>query len=896
MAIATKRKQPLIGKAYFTPGCDSRQEVYDKFEWGSRDAAIRDREGKAIFEQTGMNFPTAWSDTAVQIVSQKYFKGPLGTEKRERGLRQMIDRVVNTIRDWGLEGGYFVTPAAAEIFGNELAYLIADQRGSFNSPVWFNVGTEYATNPLKPQCSACFINRVDDNMESILALQVKEGMIFKDGSGSGVNLSTLRSSKEMLSGGGRPSGPLSFMKAYDIFAGQIKSGGKTRRAAIMRILNVDHPDVLEFIHLKGNEEKKIPALVAAGFSTEFNASNNAYEQVFYQNANNSVRVTDDFMARSQTPGAQWATKAVTTGETVDLYSAENMLWQIAEAAWACGDPGMQFDDTTNKWNPVLDVERINGSNPCGEYVCIDDSSCNLASLNLMKFRKDDGSFDHGAFAAAVRLFVLAQEILVGRAGYPTPEIERNSHEFRPIGLGYANLGSYLMSIGVPYDSDRGRNIAAAITSFMAASAYEMSSWIAQAIGPFKHYGSTAGSFERVIRMHAQAAADLCLNMDSADAKDSYASLATRASTIWREMVGAAGASGFRNAQVTLLAPTGTIGFMMDCATTGVEPELSLVKYKSLVGGGQLKLVNPIAEIGLRYLYSNAAGPQYANLELTIDFMKEHGHVVGAPGLAIESYEVFDTSFPAPGSDRFIDPMGHVKMMQAVQPFLSGAISKTVNLPETASIEDVKRIYVEAWNRGLKSVAVYRDGCKKSQPLNLTKDVVSDKPRAAGPVQHKMKETRHSLTHEFKVGGSKAFLIVGLYDDGSPGEIFLDIAKEGSTLSGMVDAWAIAFSFGLQYGVPLTKLIDRFSYMRFDPSGFTPGKLGFANSIVDYVVRWLEAKFVKPELPFVEDGKAVETVKPAFTGDAPPCTECGAIMIRSGSCFRCPSCGGSTGCN
>jgi ribonucleoside-diphosphate reductase alpha chain len=605
----------------------------------------------------------------------------------------------------------------------------------------------------------------------------------------------------------------------------------------------------------------------------------------------------------------WWTRKVTSGEQCDLLNAKNMLWQIAEAAWACGDPGMQFDGTINSWNPVLDMQRINASNPCSEFMFVDDSSCNLASLNLMKFRKADGGFDSDAFAAAVGTFIVAQDILVSRGGYPTPEIERNSHEFRPLGLGYANLGALLMSIGLPYDSDQGRDLAAAITSFMTASAYKMSGLIAKRKGPFHWFGEVQRSFLHVIGLHSRASDDLLQRIQAAGEANSLClPLVKAANETWGPVINMCMGSGLRNAQVTLLAPTGTIGFMMDCATTGIEPELSLVKYKSLVGGGQLKLVNPIAEVGLRYLYRDAAGLAAFDLEPIIDFMKEHGHVVES-GLDPTHYAVFDTSFATLGSDRFIEPMGHVKMMAAVQPFLSGAISKTVNLPESATIEQVQQVFIDAWKLGLKSVAVYRNGCKKSQPLNMTKDVVAAPvdsiPRTyvSTPVQRKMPDTRNSVTHEFKVGGQKAFLIVGLYSDGSPGEIFLDIAKEGSTLSGMVDAWAIAFSFNLQYGVPLTKLIERFSYMRFDPSGFTSGELGFAHSIVDYVVRWLEAQFIKTKLPFIPlIGAPATAVAPSlatgggiFTGDAPPCTECGAIMTRSGSCFRCV-CGSTSGCS
>ena len=901
MAIDMKETVPtLLPAVGFTQVCDSRQGVYDKFKWGMRDAEIRNREGEVIFEQKKMLFPTNWSDTAVQIVAQKYFKGPLGSSQREHDLRQMVDRVVDRMATWGLEQGHFKSNFESSRFANELAYLITDQRVAFNSPVWFNVGTEFTTNPDKPQCSACFINKVDDNMESILQLYVKEGMIFKDGSGSGVNLSTLRSTREFLSGGGRPSGPVSFMRGFDVNAGQIKSGGKTRRAAKIVILNVDHPDIEDFIWAKAKEEKKIPALLAAGFSTEFNVANNAYDQIFFQNANNSVRVSDEFMdAATNSFGDTFWTKKVQSGGPCEKHNARDLLKQMAEAAWQCGDPGIQFDDTINGWNPVLHKARINASNPCSEYHFVDDSSCNLASLNLMKFRCEDGSFNSAEFAAAVHITVLAQDILVDAAGYPTPEITLNSHNYRPLGLGYANLGALLMVLGVPYDSDRGRDIAAAITSFMTAKAYQTSGRMASVLGAFHHFET--GSFAPVVHRHADAAADLARHLDNTDgAEDPYALLANQANETWWEVQERARSSGFRNAQVTLLAPTGTIGFMMDCATTGIEPELALVKYKKLVGGGDLKLVNPEVAKALFTLGYRDEGPSI------LTYLENHGTLVSCPQIKIQHLPVFATSL---GSTNVIEPMGHVKMMAAVQPFLSGAISKTVNLPEAVTVDDIVAIYRYAWKLGLKSVAVYRDGCKKSQPLTLTKQAAPPPAEnetrrenpcpPAAPKQRKMPQDRGGVIHEFKIGDHKGFLTVGLYDDGTPGEIFVDISKEGSTISGLMDSWAITFSFALQYGVPLSKLVGRFHHMRFEPSGYTNSELGYAHSVVDYVVRWMERRFLLKDnaqipLPFVEADRLAFAM--ASTPDAPPCAECGTLMTRNGSCYKCGNCGSTSGCS
>ena len=890
---------------------------------------IRGRNEEVIFEQKDMLFPVDWSDTAVQIVAQKFFKGPLGSPARESSLQELIDRVVNTIVQWALDGGYISLGAEVRDLGNEMAFLMLHQFAAFNSPVWFNVGTEFSSNPGKPQCSACFINTVEDDMESILQLLVKEGRIFKDGSGSGVNLSTLRSRKEFLSGGGKPSGPLSFMKSLDINAGQIKSGGKTRRAAKMVILNVGHPDIKDFIRCKADEEKKIPALLTAGYTTEFNAPNNAYEQVFYQNANNSVRVSDEFMQAATDPdGALWSTRKVTDGSICDTYVASDILDEIAQATHECGDPGMQFDDTVNRMNPVLDIARINASNPCSEFMFLGDTSCNLASLNLMKFLSEEllpgGKeicFDDAAFESAIRTLILAQEVLVGRAGYPTNEIEENSHNYRPLGLGFANLGALLMVSGVPYDSDRGRQIATVIASFMGACATKMSAEIAVRMGPFEQYYNCKDSFVEVIRQHRQSAHILsgCL---ASGHYECYEAMAQVAYSRWDAARDLIQAHGIRNAQVTLLAPTGTIGFMMDCATTGIEPELALVKYKNLVGGGLLKLVNPLVPQALKKL-----GYKGVQLEELTAFVAEKGHFEGRTsegrdsGMLREHLAVFDTSFPAPGATRYIDPMGHIKMMEAVQPFLSGAISKTVNVPEETTAADIRGLYVEAWKRGLKSVAIYRNNCKKSQPLNLTaergedrkvtvlsesaaidlvmQEVLAQKGLCA-PVQRKMPDTRKAVTHKFRLGNHKVYLTAGLYEDGTVGEIFVEISKEGSTLSGLLDSWATAFSYCLQYGVPLVKLVERFSHTNFDPSGFTP-ELGFASSIPDYVVRWLARTFltaaadIPTELPEAPHASPEKTGV-GFTSDAPLCSECGALMTRNGSCFKCSNCGGTSGCS
>lgn len=877
-------KQTVLVERYFTKHNQLPEHVYRDIEWGIRDVVIWDSvKNKAAFEQKGVEFPKSWSDTAVKIVTQKYFKGAMGSPKREWSLKQLIDRVVATTSQWGIEGGYFGSGEDAETFEAELTYLLVNQMASFNSPVWFNVGLDEE----KPQCSACFINSVEDNMESILSLYVREGLIFKNGSGSGTNLSNLRSSREFLSGGGRPSGPVSFMKGFDANAGQIKSGGRTRRAAIMRILNVDHGDIREFIACKGLAEKKAQALIGAGYSAAFDDPEGAYGTVSFQNANNSIRVSDEFMKAVEKDEKFWT--KTRTGEKLENLNARDIMHAAAVEAHASGDPGIQFHDTINDWNPVADIRPINSSNPCSEYMFIDDSACNLASLNLMKFI-ENGEFDFEAFKKAVRVTLLAMEIFVGRAGYPTPEIEKNSHDFRPLGLGYANLGALLMVSGVPYDSDRGRCIAAMITSLMGAAAYEMSADMASVVGAFEYWGASKRSFMKVLNQHLDAS----VAIPRSALEGAYQSVHFEACDTWARSIGKAKEHGVRNGQVTVLAPTGTIGFMMDCATTGIEPELSLVKYKTLVGGGHLKLVNPLVEaamITLGYSHTDAA--------VITNFVNENGSIENAPIIRPEHLSVFDTSF---GQGRTIHHMGHVRMMAAVQPFLSGAISKTVNMPTSATVEDIEQTYLQAWKIGLKSIAMYRDGCKQSQPLSTT--LVNEKAEivTSSLYPRVMPDERQAIIHKFRIGGHSGYLTVGLYEDGTPGEIFIDIAKEGSTVSGLLDAFAIQTSFALQQGVPLSRMIKKFSHMSFEPSGWTGHKeLRQASSIVDYIFRYLKIRF-----PGVKDKPALETATAdnvsapvadyRQTLDAPNCGECGACMSRNGACYKCENCGGTSGCS
>ncbi|HZP01218.1 MAG TPA: vitamin B12-dependent ribonucleotide reductase [Terriglobia bacterium] len=937
---------------------------FDEIEWESRTASIQNEKGRTIFEQRNVEVPKDWSQTATNIVASKYFHGKLGTPERESSVRQLVSRVADTIAQWGIEGGYFRSEDDAQSFHDELVHILVRQKASFNSPVWFNCGLWHkyhrksegggwywdpATSSIKketeayrhPQCSACFINSVQDNLESILTLAKTEGMLFKWGSGTGTNLSPLRSSTETLSGGGVASGPLSFMKGYDAFAGVIKSGGKTRRAAKMVILNIDHPDIEEFIECKAKEERKAWTLIDAGYDSSLDGD--AYSSIFFQNANNSVRVTDDFM-KAVIEDRDWQTKRVTDGKPARTYRARDLMRKIAEAAWQCGDPGMQFHTTINKWHTCKATAPINASNPCSEYMFLDDSACNLASLNLMKFLTPDGKFDVEAFRHAVDVVITAQEILVDNASYPTEKIAINSHDFRPLGLGYANLGALLMANGLPYDSDAGRDFAAAITALMHGEAYLQSSRIAAEIGAFPGYPLNRDSFLGVISMHRQA-------LQNINARNVPGNLWESAKKTWDECLASGMKFGYRNAQVTVLAPTGTIGFMMDCDTTGIEPDLALVKYKKMVGGGLIKIVNNVVPAALLRLgYSEQQAAEIVN------YIDQHGTIEGAPHLKPEHLPVFDCSLKPANGKRSIHYMGHVRMMAAVQPFLSGAISKTVNLPEEATVEDISNAYIEAWRLGLKAIAIYRDGSKRAQPLNTSNaklqkekesEVANPKPEtepapaptppalAAKPFRRKLPDERRAVTHKFSVGGHEGYLTVGLYDDGQPGEIFITMAKEGSTVSGLMDCFATAVSLALQYGVPLKVLCDKFSHTRFEPSGWTPNPdIRYAKSVMDYIFRWMALKFLPREaqpqesasvasLNGAEVEKAAELAtqftraagerptpsttsagpyaQPSLAGiestdDAPSCPDCGAIMVRNGACYRCMNCGSTSGCS
>jgi ribonucleoside-diphosphate reductase alpha chain len=811
---------------------------------------------------------------------------------------------VETIRSWGDRSGYFRTPADGDTFADELKHVLVTQKMAFNSPVWFNLGV--ADTP--QQASACFINSVDDTMESIMDLAKTEAMLFKGGSGTGSNLSKIRSSREHLAGGGTASGPVSFMRGFDAFAGVVKSGGKTRRAAKMVILNVDHPDIMEFIGSKSEEEKKAWALIDSGYDGGFNVAGGAYDSVFYQNANHSVRVTDPFMHSALADG-EWQTRAVTTGEVADTYKARDILRSMADAAHVCGDPGIQYDTTINRWNPVKASGRINSSNPCSEYMFLDDTACNLASLNLMQFVDDQGRFDVAAYRRAASLTILAQEILVDHADYPTPAIAKNSHLYRPLGLGYANLGALLMSFGLPYDSDEGRNLSASLTAVMCGEAYRTSAEIAEAMGPFPRYRMNRKPFLEVIEMHKQAA-------EAIPAAGVPEELMSAAHGCWAEALEAGRKHGYKNAQVTVLAPTGTIAFMMDCDTTGVEPDIALVKYKKLVGGGFLKIVNKTVPMALEKLGYDAEA-----ITEIIDHIDEHETIEGAPALRDEHIAVFDCAFRAAKGTRSIHWMGHLRMMGAVQPFLSGAISKTVNLPEDASPDDIMHAYVEGWKLGLKALAVYRDGSKRTQPLNAGRDSGAKVVEldAARPVRRKLEDERDALTHKFSIAGHEGYLTVGLYADGQPGEIFLRMAKEGSTVSGLMDTIATMTSIALQYGVPLRTLVDKFSHTRFEPAGFTNNReIPIAKSVMDYVFRFLGHRFMQGE-PMGEEELATDGLeatpapekRAAVAGgsgaapvpysivnqsDAPGCPDCGTIMIRNGACYKCPNCGSTSGCS
>ena len=902
-----KAKGLRFGRFFTPPG----SHAYDLVEWERRTAAITGEKGQVIFEQKDVEVPRSWSQLAINVVAQKYFRGSPGSPERETSVRQIIDRVVDTIASWGREGGYFATEEDAQNWAEELRFLLVTQQASFNSPVWFNIGIPGRSQ----QASACFINSVRDSMESILDLAKTEGMLFKFGSGTGTNLSVLRSSKEQLSGGGTASGPVSFMKGYDSFAGSIKSGGTTRRAAKMVILNADHPDVFDFIRSKAEEEKKAWALIEAGYNAGFNVPGGAYDSVQFQNANHSVRVTDDFM-RAVIEDKEWKTKAVVDGRTIETYKARDMWRDIADAAWICGDPGLQFDTTIQDWNVVPNTGRINATNPCSEFVFLDDTACNLLSLNLMKFQTDQGTFDVERFRRAVDVCFTGQEILVSNASYPTPAIGKNSDALRPLGLGYANIGALLMSMGLAYDSDEGRRFAGGITAIMTGRAFAQSARMAQVKGPFSEYAKNREPMLRVMEKHRAAAYQLTSSPESAD-------VVQAARETWDEAVKLGRAHGYRNAQATVLAPTGTIGLMMDCDTTGIEPDLALVKYKKLVGGGLLKIVNTTVPAALRKL-----GYDEIKVKEIVEYIDENDTIEGAPHLQDEHLKVFDCAFKPVKGARSIAPMGHVRMMAAVQPFISGSMSKTVNLPTDATVEEIEQTYMESWNLGLKCIAIYRDGCKRSQPLSTSLEKEKKAVAAAPDVEYramrrKLPDERKAVTHKFDIAGHEGYLTVGLYEDGMPGELFVTMAKEGSTISGLMDAFATQTSYALQFGVPLKFMVDKFSHMRFEPSGFTKNReIPIAKSIVDYIFRWMASHFLpieeqdeagvirreespapiadpKPdttEFKVVASPSSVQKLAFVNTGDAPACADCGAITVRSGSCYKCMNCGATTGCS
>jgi len=1061
-------RKGLLFPRYFTK---SKASPYDEVEWELRTASIANERGQAIFEQKNVEIPKGWSQTATNIVASKYFHGKLGTPERESSVRQLVSRVVDSIADWGIAQGYFASKDEGENFRSELAHLMLTQKASFNSPVWFNCGVERCepearflnwhwdeagqtvvregTGYRNPQCSACFINSVQDSMDSILTLAKTEGMLFKWGSGAGSNLSAIRSAREGLAGGGTASGPVSFMKGFDAFAGVIKSGGKTRRAAKMVILNIDHPDVVDFIECKAKEERKAWTLVEAGYDSSLDGD--AYGSIFFQNANNSVRVTDEFM-RAVESDRDWSTHEVTSGKVADTYRARDLMRKIAEAAHQCGDPGMQFDSTVNRWHTCKNTGRINASNPCSEYMFLDDTACNLSSLNLMKFLSPAGYFDSEAFRHAVDTMIVAQEIIVDNASYPTERIGINSHNYRPLGLGYANLGALLMACGLPYDSDAGRNFAATVTALMHGQAYLTSARLAAAVGPFPHFERNREPMLEVIGMHRDALEPIdprMLPLAAQPVAGGEQDLYEVTEQVWKECQEQGRRFGYRNSQVTVLAPTGTIGFMMDCDTTGIEPDLALVKYKKLVGGGLVKLVNnTVPDALLRMGYTSA------QVDTIVDYIDRHDTIEGAPPLKPEHLPVFDCSFRPQNGERSIHYRGHIRMMAAVQPFISGAISKTVNLPEDSTIEDITETYMAAWKMGLKAVAIYRDGSKRVQPLSTGKAkqsrdterhtnvvqgavlssefraaTVSERPSAVPsvaskeavpskeapakgqaasaavapstaaappaavaqstsvaassrastpaapsdvrpeavppggtvrpprqvprqPVRNKLPDEREAITHKFSIAGHEGYITVGKYPNGLPGEIFIVMAKEGSTVSGLMDSFATAISLALQYGVPLKVLVDKFSHTRFEPSGWTGHEgIGYAKSVMDYIFRWLALKFLPgyessepaslaengdadadlADASLSHDRKGVDSQSrdregavvlidsappssrtlvppasgssrsrdlptPAYTSDAPTCSDCGSIMTRNGSCYKCENCGATSGCS
>ena len=919
-----------IERLYTTPGV----HPYDDVTWERRDVVQNNwKTGEVVFEQRGVEFPDFWSVNASTIVTTKYFRGAVGTEAREWSLKQLIDRVVLTYVRAGKEHGYFRSDEDAEIFEHELTYMLLHQVFSFNSPVWFNVGT---TAP--QQVSACFILSVDDTMDSILNWYKEEGFIFKGGSGAGLNLSRIRSSKELLrSSGGTASGPVSFMRGADASAGTIKSGGATRRAAKMVVLDVDHPDIEEFIETKVREEDKIRVLRDAGYDMDLGGKD--ITSVQYQNANNSVRVSDEFM-RAVEADEDFGLKARTDGEVIETISAKGLFRTMAEAAWACADPGIQYDDTINDWHTNPETGRINASNPCSEYMSLDNSSCNLASLNLMTFLKDDDTFDAEKFAKSVEFVITAMDISISFADFPTEAIGDTTRRYRQLGIGYANLGALLMATGLPYDSDAGRAFAGAITSLMTGTAYKRSAELAGVVGAYDGYARNEDAHKRVMRKHA-AANDNVRSVSSLDGD--VLKLAVKN---WEECLTTGEKNGWRNAQASVLAPTGTIGFMMDCDTTGIEPDFSLVKFKKLVGGGSMQIVNQTIPRALRKL-----GYTEETIEAIVEYISENGHVIDAPGLKTEHYAIFDTAMGA----RSISPMGHVRMMAACQPFLSGAISKTVNMPESATIEEVEEIYYEGWKQGLKALAIYRDNCKVGQPLSDGKAAKVDAQVEAAiegigqPIRRRLPKSRPSRTTSFSVAGAEGYLTAGSYEDGELGEVFLKLGKQGSTLAGVMDAFSIAISIALQYGVPLEAFVSKFVNMRFEPAGLTDDPdIRMSQSIMDYIFRRLAldylplekrealgiftaderaatvaANYETPQVvaapaadldveveeavveeapvekPQVSNAHSSAELLEEITGtasDAPLCMTCGIKMRPAGSCYVCEGCGSTSGCS
>jgi len=977
--VAAARQEPVAGglsiRSVFCPA-----DVADPFattDWEQRSAIINGENGETLFAQTDCEVPSSWSQLATNVVVSKYFYGEVGTPQRETSVRQLIHRVCRTIADWGIQDGYFAAAEDGERFYRELSWLCLHQHGAFNSPVWFNVGLyhqngvkgsqcnwHYDTaaetvaqpdNPYEfPQGSACFIQRVADNMEDIMELARSEVMLFKFGSGTGTDLSTLRSHREKLSGGGKPSGPLSFMRVYDQIAAVVKSGGKTRRAAKMQSLKIWHPDIMEFIECKDKEERKARVLIEkGGYESNFNGE--AYSSIMFQNANLSVRVTDDFM-RAVEKGERWTTHWVTDpARSGPSYQAREVMQRIAQCAWFCGDPGLQYDTNINRLHTCPNSGRINASNPCSEYMFLDDTACNLASVNLLKFRRGDGSFDVERFGAACRVFFIAQEILVDHASYPTPEITRNSHLFRPLGLGYSNLGSLIMASGLPYDSDVARGLCGAVTALLHGAANLTSTELAAAVGPFARFAENRAPMLHVMQMHR----------DAVEAINEHcpADLKAASRQLWDQVIAAGTRHGFRNAQATVLAPTGTISFMMDCDTTGIEPDIALVKYKQLAGGGMLKIVNQTVSLTLKTL-----GYDRPMVESILAYIQQHDTIEGAPGLRAEHRPVFDCAFVPQGGTRSIPWRAHVTMMAAAQPFLSGAISKTVNMPRETTPEDIAGAYMDGWRLGLKALAIYRDGSKESQPLSTSTEETRAAAKAApAPWRERLPDTRRSITHKFNVAGHEGYITVGLYEDGRPGEVFLTMAKEGSTIGGLMDAFGTAISMSLQYGVPLQAYVDKFSHTRFEPNGYTKNPdIRIAKSIIDYIFRWLGLTFLSTKgeaavtdaAPEKAESRAAETATgdaklaevhakaappsttpsgsdprgrhngsaehgkararddmdavtvPArgdiianaseqfarFQTDAPACDHCGAITVRNGNCYLCYNCGNSMGCS